>query len=124
MKGGAYPIAALPLGFVFSIIIGGLLVFAGFNTIASKVASFFVGMSLLVVLWMAMGLISKALVAAALGLMIGLSVSLCCLEVFHGLNVAGSLIMLAFCDITSCLLAPCRFSMRYGDGAFVFIMRM
>jgi hypothetical protein len=37
VENGAYPLAALPLGFVLNIIIGGLFVFAGFNTLASKV---------------------------------------------------------------------------------------
>ncbi|BGP27292.1 hypothetical protein JCM10295v2_006256 [Rhodotorula toruloides] len=34
------PIAALPPGYLFSIIIGGVLTFCGFDTLASKIASF------------------------------------------------------------------------------------
>ena len=34
------PFGALPAGYVFSIIFGGVLVFCAFNTLASKIASF------------------------------------------------------------------------------------
>jgi hypothetical protein len=34
------PFAALPMGYVMNIVVGGLLTFAGFNTLASKIASF------------------------------------------------------------------------------------
>ncbi|CEQ39400.1 SPOSA6832_00916, partial [Sporobolomyces salmonicolor] len=38
------PIAALPSGYIFSVFVGGLLTFCGFDTLASKIASFIVGM--------------------------------------------------------------------------------
>jgi hypothetical protein len=34
------PFAALPMGYVMNIVVGGLLTFAGFDTLASKIASF------------------------------------------------------------------------------------
>lgn len=34
------PLPALPLGYLLNILIGGLLTFCGFNTLASKIASF------------------------------------------------------------------------------------
>jgi hypothetical protein len=43
------PPAALPLGFVMSIVVGGLLTFCGFDTLASKIASFIV-----VLMWLAL----------------------------------------------------------------------
>ena len=34
------PMAGLPMGYLFNIIIGGLLIYCGFDTLASKIASF------------------------------------------------------------------------------------
>ena len=41
LKGGILPPAAgLPMGYLFNIIVGGLLTYCGFDTLASKIASF------------------------------------------------------------------------------------
>lgn len=37
VEGNEYPVTALPAGYATNVIIGGLLIFAGFNTLASKV---------------------------------------------------------------------------------------
>ncbi|TKA50960.1 hypothetical protein B0A53_05741 [Rhodotorula sp. CCFEE 5036] len=65
------PFAALPAGYVFSMVVGGLLTFCGFNTLASKVASFIVGLGFVAVfLWV--DALPKLLTLATVGLMIGL----------------------------------------------------
>ncbi|KAI5474824.1 hypothetical protein MNV49_002378 [Pseudohyphozyma bogoriensis] len=61
-------------GFSFSGVFGMLLVFAGFNTYASKIASFFVGITWVPILAAQQNLFSRAVVVAAAGLMIGLCV--------------------------------------------------
>lgn len=66
------PPQALPLGFVASILVGGLLTFCGFDILASKIASFILGL-----MWLAL-IISNGftldgfLCLCAAGLMIGL----------------------------------------------------
>ncbi|KAM0753661.1 hypothetical protein T439DRAFT_160328 [Meredithblackwellia eburnea MCA 4105] len=65
------PVPALPMGYLFNIIIGGLLTYCGFNTLASKIASFIVGLAWLG-LFMAASGITKGLTLAAAGLMVGL----------------------------------------------------
>lgn len=52
MKGGA-SCWTLPAGYIGSGLIGSCLVFAGFNTVASKVASICIGVCMLVTLWWA-----------------------------------------------------------------------
>jgi hypothetical protein len=63
------PFAALPAGYVFSMVVGGLLTFCGFNTLASKVASFIVGLGFVAVfLWV--DALPKLLTLATVGLMV------------------------------------------------------
>jgi hypothetical protein len=50
-------------------LIGSLLVFCGFNTLASKIASFFIGLSYAAILWYANGALALLLTAAWIGLM-------------------------------------------------------
>ncbi|KAI7961153.1 hypothetical protein MJO28_001642 [Puccinia striiformis f. sp. tritici] len=50
---------------------GGLMVFCGFDTLASKIASIFIAMSLLGVMWWAISITSKILTVAALGVLVG-----------------------------------------------------
>ncbi|GAA5995251.1 M50 family metallopeptidase [Rhodotorula paludigena] len=65
------PFAALPMGYLFSIIVGGVLTFCGFNTLASKIASFIV-----VICWIGVFLrvevSAKIMTVLAVGLMVGL----------------------------------------------------
>lgn len=67
-----FPIAVLPLGYLFSIFIGGLLTFCGFDTLASKIASFLIAPCWIVVFSFATGVPTKALTMGALGLLVGL----------------------------------------------------
>lgn len=63
------PLGALPAGYLFSILVGGLLTFCGFNTLASKVASFIVGLAFIAVfLWV--DALPKLLTLATVGLMV------------------------------------------------------
>ncbi|KNZ50713.1 hypothetical protein VP01_4276g2 [Puccinia sorghi] len=86
-----YPTLSLPFGYISSCLFGGLLVFCGFNTLASKlsqqlsleeinpllnflcrrIASFFLMMSLIVAFWWATGLISRITTLLSIGLLIG-----------------------------------------------------
>lgn len=50
-------------------LLGSLLVFCGFNTLASKIASFFIGLSYAAILWYASAVLALALTAAWIGLM-------------------------------------------------------
>lgn len=52
MRGGMSAIT-LPAGYLGSSIIGALLIFAGFDIVASKVASFVLGVCFLLTLWWA-----------------------------------------------------------------------
>ncbi|GAA5895389.1 hypothetical protein JCM6882_006238 [Rhodosporidiobolus microsporus] len=65
------PFAALPMGYLFSIIVGGLLTFCGFNTLASKIASFIVGLCWIGV-FLQVEVIAKIMTLLAVGLMVGL----------------------------------------------------
>ncbi|KAI8452130.1 peptidase M50B-like-domain-containing protein [Phakopsora pachyrhizi] len=71
MEAPVYPVAGLPAGYISSCLFGGVMLFCGFNTLASKVASFIIGMSLIVVFWWASGMLTRLLTLCALGLMIG-----------------------------------------------------
>ncbi|KAH9812532.1 peptidase M50B-like-domain-containing protein [Melampsora americana] len=71
MEAQIYPAAGLPAGYISSFFFGGIMIFCGFNTLASKVASFIIGMSLVVVFWWASGLMTRILTLGAVGLMIG-----------------------------------------------------
>ncbi|GAA6049262.1 hypothetical protein NBRC10513_005745 [Rhodotorula toruloides] len=65
------PMAALPPGYLFSIIVGGVLTFCGFDTLASKIASFIVGLGFVAV-FLRVEVPAKIMTLLALGLMIGL----------------------------------------------------
>ncbi|GAA5948297.1 hypothetical protein JCM3765_001358 [Sporobolomyces pararoseus] len=65
------PFAALPAGYVFSIFIGGVLTFCGFNTLASKIASVIIGLCWIAV-FLRVGTAAKAMTIGAAGLMVGL----------------------------------------------------
>lgn len=84
------PLPALPLGYLFNVTIGGVLTFCGFNTLASKIASFvsvkltrrgrlshppvpqILGLSWLVVFTRAGGVLGQITTVLAAGLMVGL----------------------------------------------------
>ncbi|GAA5945028.1 M50 family metallopeptidase [Sporobolomyces koalae] len=65
------PFGALPAGYVFSILIGGILTFCGFNTLASKVASFVIGLCWIAV-FLRVGFAAKVMTLGAIALMVGL----------------------------------------------------
>ncbi|KAI8451957.1 peptidase M50B-like-domain-containing protein [Phakopsora pachyrhizi] len=69
MRGG---IAActLPAGYLGSSLIGALLIFAGFDIVASKVASIILAVMLLVTLWWARNWLTRVVVFCAIGLMV------------------------------------------------------
>ncbi|PLW44286.1 hypothetical protein PCASD_03876 [Puccinia coronata f. sp. avenae] len=71
MQANVYPNLSLPFGYISSCLFGGLLVFCGFNTLASKIASFFLMMSLIVAFWWATGLITRLMTLLSIGLLIG-----------------------------------------------------
>ncbi|KAH9472519.1 hypothetical protein MJO28_001631 [Puccinia striiformis f. sp. tritici] len=71
MEANVYPTLSLPLGYISSCLFGGLLVFCGFNTLASKIASFFLMMSLVVAFWWATGLVARLMTLLSIGLLIG-----------------------------------------------------
>ncbi|KAA1098137.1 hypothetical protein PGT21_029234 [Puccinia graminis f. sp. tritici] len=71
MEANVYPALSLPLGCISSCLFGGLLVFCGFNTLASKIASFFLMMSLIVAFWWATGLVTRLMTLLSIGLLIG-----------------------------------------------------
>ncbi|KAK4052718.1 hypothetical protein OIV83_002005 [Microbotryomycetes sp. JL201] len=66
------PIEALPLGYIFNIFGGGLLTFCGFNTLASKIASFILGTCLVGVFARAGSFLARLMTLLSIGLMIGL----------------------------------------------------
>ena len=65
------PLAALPLAYLMNIFIGGLLTFCGFNTLASKIASFILAFCWIGV-FMRSGGLGKGMTVLAAGLMVGL----------------------------------------------------
>ncbi|GAA6023776.1 hypothetical protein JCM10207_001190 [Rhodosporidiobolus poonsookiae] len=65
------PFPALPMGYVFSILVGGLFTFCGFDTLASKVASFIIGLCWIGVFFR-VEVFAKLMTLAAVGLMVGL----------------------------------------------------
>lgn len=65
------PAAPLFAGYLSSCLFGGLMVFCGFDTLASKIASIFIAMSFLGVMWWAISITSKILTTAALGVLVG-----------------------------------------------------
>ncbi|GAA6042441.1 hypothetical protein JCM8097_008454 [Rhodosporidiobolus ruineniae] len=65
------PFPALPMGYLFNIFIGGLLTFCGFDTLASKIASFIVGLCWIGV-FLRVEIPAKIMTLGAVGLMVGL----------------------------------------------------
>ena len=71
MQGGRNAIT-LPAGYLGSSLIGALLIFCGFNIVASKVASIVVGVCFLLTLWWGRrDWLTIATVLAAVGLLVG-----------------------------------------------------
>ncbi|MBW0488130.1 hypothetical protein O181_027845 [Austropuccinia psidii MF-1] len=69
MRGGI-PACTLPAGYLGSSLIGSLLIFAGFDTVASKVASIILALMLLITLWWARNWLTRIVVVCAIGLMV------------------------------------------------------
>ncbi|KAL3426829.1 hypothetical protein PVAG01_00338 [Phlyctema vagabunda] len=70
MQGGMSAVT-LPAGYLGSSLIGALLIFAGFNIVASKIASFALGFCFLLTLWWARrDILTIATVLAAVGLLV------------------------------------------------------
>ena len=68
-----YPPSAIPAGYTFSLLVGGAFIMCGFNTLASKVASFFIGLLLVVVAYFSIGsIIALVLCAGWIGGLVGL----------------------------------------------------
>ncbi|GAA5900287.1 hypothetical protein JCM8208_005316 [Rhodotorula glutinis] len=65
------PLAALPPGYVMNILVGGLLTLCGFNTLASKIASFILGLCWIGI-FLRVEMVAKLMTLLAVGLMIGL----------------------------------------------------
>ncbi|GAA5990829.1 hypothetical protein JCM11641_000842 [Rhodosporidiobolus odoratus] len=65
------PFIALPPGYIFSIFIGGLLTFCGFDTLASKIASFIIGLCWIGI-FLRVEVPAKIMTLLAVGLMVGL----------------------------------------------------
>ncbi|TNY22642.1 peptidase M50B-like-domain-containing protein [Rhodotorula diobovata] len=65
------PFATLPAGYLLNILVGGVLTFCGFNTLASKIASFIVGLCWIGV-FLRVEVVAKLMTLLAVGLMIGL----------------------------------------------------
>ncbi|BGP43038.1 hypothetical protein JCM10449v2_007053 [Rhodotorula kratochvilovae] len=63
------PLAALPPGYLFSILVGGVLTFCGFNTLASKIASFIIGLCWIGV-FLRVEVPAKIMTLLAIGLMV------------------------------------------------------
>lgn len=64
------PAPFLPAGYLSSCLFGGLMIFCGFNTLASKIASFFVGMSFIGTAWWAHSIFHKIVHLGAIGVLI------------------------------------------------------
>jgi len=71
MRGGIRA-CTLPAGYLGSSLIGALLIFAGFDTVASKVASIVLAVMLLITLWWARNWLTRGVVVIAIGVMVAL----------------------------------------------------
>lgn len=71
MRGGIQA-CTLPAGYLGSSLIGALLIFAGFDTVASKVASIVLAVMLLITLWWARNWLTRGVVVIAIGIMVAL----------------------------------------------------
>lgn len=69
MRGGIQA-CTLPAGYLGSSLIGALLIFAGFDTVASKVASIILALMLLITLWWARNWLARIVVIIAIGMMV------------------------------------------------------
>ncbi|KAI8908323.1 peptidase M50B-like-domain-containing protein [Gorgonomyces haynaldii] len=67
MRGGN-PYISLPAGYIGSTVWGSLMVFAGFNTTASKVVAVIVGLCMLLVLWWAKNWLTRGVTVLFIGL--------------------------------------------------------
>lgn len=65
------PFATLPAGYLLNILVGGVLTFCGFNTLASKIASFIVGLCWIGV-FLRVEVVAKLMTLLAVGLMVRL----------------------------------------------------
>lgn len=90
MQGGMSAIT-LPAGYLGSSIIGALLIFAGFNIVASKVASIILGVCFLLTLWWARrDWLTIVTVLLAVGLLVG------CWFIAHGEALRWVVVCLIF----------------------------
>ncbi|ORX48027.1 hypothetical protein DM01DRAFT_1326683 [Hesseltinella vesiculosa] len=69
MRGGI-PMCTLPAGYLGSSAIGAILVMCGFNILASKIASIFLGVCLLLTLWWAKNWLTRIIGVVFIGVMI------------------------------------------------------
>ncbi|KAL5002433.1 peptidase M50B-like-domain-containing protein [Aspergillus recurvatus] len=99
MQGGMAAIT-LPAGYLGSSIIGALLIFAGFNIIASKVASIVLGVCFLLTLWWARrDLLTIVTVLLAVGLLVA------CWFIVHGEALKWVVVCFGFsCELRSWVL--------------------
>ncbi|KAH8929966.1 hypothetical protein BT69DRAFT_1306937 [Atractiella rhizophila] len=93
MRGGIQ-CCTLPAGYLGSSLIGALLIFAGFNIVASKIASIALGVGLIIVLFWARNWLTRGVVVAAAGLLVA----------FWFINHAEPLrFLVLFIGVMSCL---------------------
>ncbi|RUS13552.1 peptidase M50B-like-domain-containing protein, partial [Endogone sp. FLAS-F59071] len=69
MRGGN-PYLTLPAGYLGSSLIGAIMIFCGFNVLASKVASIFLGVCLLIVLFFARNWLTRGIGLLFMGLIV------------------------------------------------------
>ncbi|KAF7727894.1 hypothetical protein EC973_006893 [Apophysomyces ossiformis] len=93
MRGGI-PMCTLPAGYLGSSAIGAILVMCGFNILASKIASIFLGVCLLFTLWWAKNWLTRCIGVGFIGVMIFLW------WLAHG---AGLRYFVLFVGVMSCL---------------------
>ncbi|RCH88057.1 hypothetical protein CU098_003391 [Rhizopus stolonifer] len=93
MRGGI-PMCTLPAGYLGSSLIGAILVMCGFNIMASKIASIFLGVCLLFTLWWAKNWLTRGIGLLFIGVMIFLW------WLAHG---AGLKYFVLFVGVMSCL---------------------
>jgi len=71
MRGGN-PWITLPAGYIGSSFWGALMVFAGFNVLASKIVSVIIGIALLATLWWAKNWLTRIITIGFIGVLVGL----------------------------------------------------
>lgn len=67
---GGNPYCTLPAGYLGSSAIGAILVMCGFNLLASKIASIFLGACLLLTLWWAKNWLTRGIGVAFIGMIV------------------------------------------------------